>query len=74
MFCIYKTSSGPWVSEYIERGRMKVSARASTPIESIEKLFEMIAGDDDETGTYAEIDGEKPVLPSDCDKPSDGAK
>jgi hypothetical protein len=69
MFCIYenKFKSG-WTSEYVVEGKWKAQAFGATPIESITKLFEMI-GDDDETGTYAEIDGTKSLLPSGDSQP-----
>lgn len=69
MFCIYEDKiGGTWQSELVMYGNIKLAAKGKTPIESLTKLFEMI-GDNDETGTVAEIDGTKSLCESNQCKP-----
>jgi hypothetical protein len=73
MFCITQDRlTGKWNSEYVDNGSVKYFATGKTPLESLNKLFEMVT-ERDETGTDAEIDGPQLVLqggefePVDCD-------
>lgn len=69
MFCIYEDRiGGNWQAELVVYGNVKLAAKGKTPIVAMEKLFGMI---NDETGTDAEVDGQKSLCAgAECEPPN----